>query len=125
MLQQEKKAVWQSGSGLLAENLGVLFSDLGIPPPTLEDSFEISYTCGIIEITIVRNPDGRQEKLTFYCNGPDFSALQLFHPRSIPRRQRNELIRRLHTARISQQKIAGLLGLSPQMISTICRRDSV
>jgi len=124
MLQHEDKTAWQSRPDLISENLGMLFSDLGVTPPAQEDSFEIAYTCGIIEIRIVRNQDERQEKLTFVCDGPDFSALQLFQPRNIPRRQRNELIRRLHTAQVSQHKIAGLLGLSTQMISHICRQDA-
>jgi hypothetical protein len=100
-----------------------LFYQLGVVPPSREDNFNISYTSDIVSVRIARRGTGVVENVRFYRSGDQFEKFIIFNPKSMPRSERDRLIRKLHANNLPQKQIADLMGLTQQAVSYVCKKQ--
>ncbi|MEN3069242.1 hypothetical protein [Uliginosibacterium sediminicola] len=100
-----------------------LFYQLGVVPPSREDNFNISYNSDIVSVRIARRGTGVVENVRFYRSGDQFEKFIIFNPKSMPRSERDRLIRKLHANNLPQKQIADLMGLTQQAVSYVCKKD--
>lgn len=101
-----------------------LFYQLGVSPPAPQDVFVVRYVCDIVSVEITRWKTGAVETARFLRQGEGFEQLRPFDPKSMPKGNRNFLIRKLYASDLSQKEIAELMKVTQQTVSNVCKPDT-
>lgn len=113
-------AIFSGPSGFFTGGVSEFFYQLGMEPPSAEDSFCVLYKCDILTLKIERTKKGSTESVRFIRNGSRFDDLVVFDPKRMVRKERDLMIRKLYGAKMSQKQIAEIMDVTQQTVSNVC-----
>lgn len=95
------------------------FKVLGIEKITREDGFCIQYKDGILEASVTRNGGTVESVKKHIKSGSGFSEMVVFEPNKMDKKDRDELIKKLHDKGDTQKELERKFGITQGMISRI------
>lgn len=109
------------GSNSSTHPLPAVFDHFGLKGIQPSDDLSLTLRNGILEATVKR-ASGPTQKVTLHLgSGGGFKAMTEFDASSMPKSDRNDLIRSMHAKGERQSALAKTFGLSQAMVSKIVR----